>query len=219
MAAHKSKSLLYLSAAFIIILLLIVFSDFRLTGAMIDRNYENSILLTVNDTVPIVRQNVQIDQLTKNCDEAVYIDANGLPIDFWIENSKFDNEEYCTETEVLFNNVIYNSKGSGEETLNYIIYYNINRKCGNSVRDPGENILNCPTDCIRTFKSSFVTIVLLAILFLIIGWGVISHRRKEKKYPKMKSLKIPKPKKKRLPKKMKTPRVPKPLKKHKAKLK
>ena len=80
-------------------------------------------------------------------------------------------------------------------------------------------MLNCPIDCIkqRGLKYSFATLAILLILFIIIGWGVLAHRRKVKKFPKMKSYSPPKPRKKKI-KKIKAPKAPKPRKKHKAKI-
>lgn len=114
-------------------LLLIIFPPFSLTGAGAFNagglNWEHQLQITADSSQQSITKHIVFDQYrTEDCRD-IYIEANGQNIPFRNENSIVAEDGLCKETDVVFDNIIYNAQPtenfqtSEANSITYDVYY------------------------------------------------------------------------------------------------
>ncbi|MEM2873829.1 MAG: right-handed parallel beta-helix repeat-containing protein, partial [Candidatus Nanoarchaeia archaeon] len=134
------KTMIVLFTALVIIfsLVLLVFtykpSFTGLAGYSADgQEWENHITIAANSSQEKIIQHIVFGRYKPaSCKEGIYIEANGQAILFETTNEIYDSDNLCTETDVIFDNVIYKqieptfeiqTETQQQQSITYEIYY------------------------------------------------------------------------------------------------
>jgi subtilisin family serine protease len=131
----------------------------RITGFFAGTSWENSTQITVNNSFEFVKTHLVFgDNRPTNCSAGILIEMpDKQQLSFTTLNEVYDDVGFCAETDVLFNNFIYNTS---DEPITYTVYWGKIEKQITAESTQGAQIQSEVTEALETNDTVPVAIVI-----------------------------------------------------------